>query len=154
MHRRVSDLLRRGGVVIYTTPDTTVFEAVQKLSHHNVGSILVLSSSRSLAGIFTERDLLQRVVAKGLDPKSTKIGDVMTKDVIVVTTETSRHEVLQIMDQQHIRHVPVSDGTQLLGVISLRDVLRFDNAEKDFEIEQLKQYFLQELSAGEQRLSA
>jgi len=154
MHHRVSDLLRTGGVVIYTSPDTSVHDAVQKLSRHNVGSILVMSPDRRLAGIFTERDLVQRVVSKGLEPTTTKIGDVMTRDVIVVKKETSRHEVLQIMDQQHIRHVPVSDGSQILGVISLRDVLRFDNAEKDFEIEQLKQYFLQELGAGDQRLSA
>lgn len=154
MHRCVSDLLRRGGVVIFTSPDATVYDAVQILSRHNVGSILVMASNRALAGIFTERDLLQRVVAQGLDPTSTKIGEVMTRDVIVVTSDTSRDEVLQIMDQKHIRHVPVSDGQQLLGVISLRDVLRFDNAEKDFEIEQLKQYFLQEPGAGSRRVSA
>lgn len=154
MHRRVSDILKRGGVIIYTSPDTTVSDAVSKLSRHNVGSILVLSSRRSLEGIFTERDLLQRVVAKGLDPSTTKIGDVMTRNVIVVTSDTSRHDVLQVMNQKHIRHVPVSDGTQLLGVISLRDVLRVDNAEKDFEIEQLKQYFLQEPGLGKHRISA
>lgn len=154
MHRRVSDLLKRGGVIIYTSPESSVYDAVETLNRHNVGSILVLSPSRSLEGIFTERDLLQRVVAKGLDPATTKIGDVMTRDVIVVSSDTSRHDVLQVMDQKHIRHVPVSDGTQLLGVISLRDVLRFDNAEKDFEIEQLKQYFLQEPGLGSQRISA
>ncbi len=154
MHRRVSDLLKRGGVIIYTSPESSVSDAVETLNRHNVGSILVLSPSRSLVGIFTERDLLQRVVAKGLDPTTTKIGDVMTHDVIVVSSDTSRHDVLQVMDQKHIRHVPVSDGTQLLGVISLRDVLRFDNAEKDFEIEQLKQYFLQEPGLGSQRISA
>ncbi len=151
MHRRVSDLIRRGGVVIYTSADATVCDAVQILSRHNVGSILILSSDGTLAGIFTERDLLQRVVARGLDPAVTKIGDVMTHNVIVVASDTSRDEVLQLMDQKHIRHVPVSDGQQLLGVISLRDVLRFDNAEKDFEIEQLKQYFLQEPGAGDLR---
>lgn len=154
MHRRVSDLLKRGGVIIYTSPESSVSDAVETLNRHNVGSILVLSPSRSLVGIFTERDLLQRVVAKGLDPTTTKIGDVMTHDVIVVSSDTSRQDVLQVMDQKHIRHVPVSDGTQLLGVISLRDVLRFDNAEKDFEIEQLKQYFLQEPGLGSQRISA
>lgn len=154
MSRRVFDLLRKGGVVVYSSPDTSVAEAVRKMARHNIGSILVLSSARELVGIFTERDLLQRVVAPGLDLSSTLLGDVMTKDVIVVNANTSRDAVLELMDTKHIRHVPVSDGVQLLGVISLRDVLRFENAEKDFEIEQLKQYFLQEPGAGERRLSA
>lgn len=154
MRRRVFDLLRKGGVIIYSSPDSTVAEAVQKMGRHNIGSILVLSSRRDLVGIFTERDLLQRVVVPGLDPKTTLLGDVMTKDVIVVNSDTSRNEVLQIMDTKHIRHVPVSDGVQLLGVISLRDVLRFENAEKDFEIEQLKQYILQEPGSSDRRISA
>lgn len=154
MRRRVFDLLRKGGVIIYSSPDSTVSEAVQKMGRHNIGSILVISAQRDLVGIFTERDLLQRVVLPGLDPTSTLLSDVMTKDVIVVNTDTSRDEVLQIMDTKHIRHVPVSDGAQLLGVISLRDVLRFENAEKDFEIEQLRQYILQEPGASNRRISA
>lgn len=154
MRRRVSDLLRKGGVIVYTSPDTTVAEAVRQMGRHNIGSVLVLSSQRDLVGIFTERDLLQRVVAAGLNPSATSIGEVMTKDVIVVKADTPRDDVLQLMDTKHIRHVPVSDGSQLLGVISLRDVLRFENAEKDFEIEQLKQYFLQEIGPGKRTISA
>lgn len=154
MRRRVSDLLRKGGVIVYSSPDTTVAEAVRTMGRHNIGSILVLSSRRDLVGIFTERDLLQRVVAAGLDPSATLLGDVMTKDVIVVSADAPREDVKQIMDSKHIRHIPVSDGSQLLGVISLRDVLRFENAEKDFEIEQLKQYFLQEPGSRNPAVSA
>ena len=154
MRRRVFDLIRKGGVIVYSSPDTTVAEAVRKMGRHNIGSILVLSPRRDLVGIFTERDLLQRVVVPGLDPSATLLQDVMTTDVIVVNGEMSRDEVLHIMDTKHIRHVPVSDGVQLLGVVSLRDVLRFENAEKEFEIEQLRQYFLQEPRPGERTISA
>lgn len=154
MRRRVIDLLRKGGVVIYSSPDTTVAEAVQKMGRHNIGSILILSPRRELVGIFTERDLLQRVVVPGLDPSGTKLSEVMTADVIVVQSDASRDEVLEIMDTKHIRHIPVTDGVQLLGVISLRDVLRFENAEKEFEIEQLKRYFLQEPGTGDRAISA
>lgn len=140
MRRRVSDLLQSGGVIIYTSPSTTVAEAVRRMTQHNIGSMVVLENGRTLVGIFTERDLLQRVVVKKRDPEKTLIGDVMTRDVIVVSSETPRAEVLQIMEKHHIRHIPVSDGQQLLGVISLRDVLRFENAEKEFEIEQLREY--------------
>ncbi len=143
MRRQVSELLRSGAVVVYTAPHATVADAVEKMSRHNVGSILVLEKSRRLVGIFTERDLLQRVAARKLDPEHTKIKDVMSPDVIVVSSETPRHEVHRLMDTHHIRHIPVSDGKHVIGVISLRDVLRYENAEKEFEIEQLRQYIYQ-----------
>lgn len=143
MRRYVSDLLRSGAVVVYTSPHSSVADAVEKMSRHNVGSILVMENSQRLVGIFTERDLLQRVAVKNLDMKRTKLGEVMTADVIVVSSETPRSEVLRIMDTHQIRHIPVSDGHHVVGVISLRDVLRFENAEKEFEIEQLRQYIHQ-----------
>ena len=148
MRPRVSALIRTGGVVVYTSPDTTVAEAVHEMSKKKVGSILVLEDGERLAGIFTERDLLERVVARDLDPKTTRIGDVMTTNVIRVSAATPRSEALQIMNSNHIRHIPISDGEQVLGVISLRDILRFENAEKEFEIEQLRQYLLQDQSTG------
>lgn len=142
MRRRVSDLLRSGGVIVYTTPDATVADAAQRMAQHNIGSMLVMERGQTLCGIFTERDLLQRVIVKKRDPERTRVGDVMTRDVIVVASDTPREEVLRIMETHHIRHIPVSDGRNLLGVISLRDVLRFEKAEKEFEIEQLRQYIL------------
>jgi CBS domain-containing protein len=142
MNRTVADLLRNGGVIVYTSPEASVSEAAQRMSRHNVGSILVLDARHQLVGIFTERDLLQRVVVARRDPDATPIREVMTKDVIVVPSSTPRGDVLSLMQQQHIRHIPVADDEKLLGVISLRDVLRFENQEKEFEIEQLKGYLL------------
>lgn len=142
MRRSVVDLLQSGGVLVYTSPVTTVAEAARRMAQHNIGSMLVIEHGRRLVGIFTERDLLQRVVVKNKDPETTKIGNVMTRDVIVVASDTPRDEVRQMMEKHHIRHIPVSDGHQILGVISLRDVLRFENAEKEFEIEQLREYIL------------
>lgn len=152
MHQRVSDLLQRGGAVIYTTPRTPVSEAVRQMAGHNVSSILVMEHGRTLRGIFTERDLLRRVVLAGRDPATTPIEEVMTRDVFVVRPDTSRQDLLQLMERQHIRHVPVADEHLVLGVLSLRDVLRFENAEKDFEIEQLRQYLHQSPPDG--RLTA
>lgn len=143
MHQTVADLLRNGGVILYTSPRATVVDAIEKMAQHNVGSILVLEGSRDLVGIFTERDLLRRVILKGLDPAKTTLADVMTKDVIVVTADTPRHEVMQLMNRHHCRHIPVAAKDRLLGVISLRDLLRYENREKEFEIEQLRQYILQ-----------
>ena len=146
MRHRVSEILRKKGVVVCTTEEASVTDAVRQMATQHVGSVLVLDRDERLAGIFTERDLLERVVANDLDPKTTRIGEVMTRDVLIVSATTPREEVLQIMNSRHIRHVPVSDGEHLLGVISLRDVLRVENAEKEFEIEQLRQYVMQEPS--------
>ncbi|MEX1055050.1 MAG: CBS domain-containing protein [Rhodothermales bacterium] len=149
MRPRVSALIRTGGVVVYTSPETSVAEAVHEMSKKKVGSILIMEEGKRLVGIFTERDLLERVVARDLDPRTTRIEAVMTTNVILVSAATPRSEVLQIMNSNHIRHIPISDGEQVLGVISLRDILRFENAEKEFEIEQLRQYLLQDQTAGQ-----
>ena len=139
----VSDLLRTGGVLIYTAPSTSVLDAIGKMAQHNVGSILVLENHRELVGIFTERDLLRRVVLEGKDPAQTPIREVMSKEVIVVSADTPRSEVLALMTKHHCRHIPVADEDRLLGVISLRDLLRFENKAKDFEITQLREYVLE-----------
>ncbi len=143
MHRPISDVLRTGGVVIYTSPDATVHEAAQKMAFHNVGAILVMENNRELVGIFTERDALRRVMLQGLDPRTTPIRDVMTPDVIIVSADTPRGDVHQIMRQKHIRHIPVADGDRLLGVVSLRDVLAVDNLDKSFEIDNLRAYIME-----------
>jgi CBS domain-containing protein len=140
MQRPISELLQRSGVVIYTGPSTSVKDAVTTMSNHNVGSIVILEDNRELVGIFTERDLLNRVVNEGLDPATTPIREVMTDEVIVVSGDTPRRDVLNLMNEKHIRHVPVADDGELYGVISLRDLLRFENEMKDFEIEQLREY--------------
>ncbi|GIV62247.1 MAG: inosine-5-monophosphate dehydrogenase [Rhodothermaceae bacterium] len=143
MHRPVSDVLRNGGVVVYIAPHATVYEAIERMAFHNVGSILVLKNNRELVGIFTERDLLRRVVLKGLDARTTPISEVMTRDVIVVSSDTPRYEVERIMREQHIRHIPVADEERLLGVVSLRDILRVENEERKFEIDKLKEYVME-----------
>jgi len=142
MYRPISEVLRSSGILVFTTTSATVAEAAERMAFHNVGSILVMDHSHELAGIFTERDLLNRVVVKGLDPKLTPISDVMTRDVLVMSKDTPRGEVREIMRTKHIRHIPVADGEKILGVVSLRDVLRIDNQEKDFEIDKLKEYVM------------
>ncbi|PEN15311.1 hypothetical protein CRI94_03265 [Longibacter salinarum] len=142
LERPISELLERAGVVVYTSPTTTVQEAVATMSEHNIGSILILKDNEDLVGIFSERDLLTRVIDAGLDPASTPIEDVMTGDVIVVSDETSRGEALQIMHDNHIRHLPVADESNLYGVVSLRDLLQFEKEMQEQEIAQLRRLVL------------
>jgi len=110
------------------------------MTTENTGSVLILDESGVLIGIFTERDLLTRVVAAGLDPAATPIEDVMSRDVITVRANALRRDVHNIMKSKNVRHVPVINGPDVIGVVSLRDILRSANAEKDFEIGQLKDY--------------
>lgn len=140
LERPISELLRRSGVLIHTAPETSVQSAVETMTQHNIGSILVMEDSQDLVGIFSERDLLTRVVAQELDAETTPIRDVMTEDVIVVSGETSRKEALQIMQEQHIRHLPVADDDKLLGIVSQRDLLSFEQKMQEQEIEQLRRF--------------
>lgn len=140
LERPISELLRRAGVLVYTAPETSVQSAAETMAQHNIGSILVMENGEDLVGIFSERDLLNRVTAEGRDPASTAIRDVMTEDVIVVSGETSRREALHIMQEQHIRHLPIADDEKLYGIVSLRDLLSFEQEMQEQEIEQLRRF--------------
>jgi len=102
---------------------TTVADATKEMSKYNVGS-LVITDGKTPVGIFTERDLLKRVVAQDKDPRTTKIGDVMTKDVFTVQTDEYIGNVNHKLAQKGIRHAPVVDQGVLVGIVSVRDLTR------------------------------
>jgi CBS domain-containing protein len=113
------------------------------MAEHDIGSVLVFRNNTELLGIFTERDLLHRVVNAGLDPSTTPLREVMTDDVVVVSADTPRVDVIDLMREERFRHVPIAQDGQLIGVVSLRDVLRFETRQQAFEIEQLREYVLE-----------
>lgn len=117
--------------------------AVSIMAEHDIGSVLVFRNNTELLGIFTERDLLHRVVNAGLDPSTTPLREVMTDDVVVVSADTPRVDVIDLMREERFRHVPIAQDGQLIGVVSLRDVLRFETRQQAFEIEQLREYVLE-----------
>jgi CBS domain-containing protein len=117
-----------------------VFDVVNYMSEHNVGAVPVLDETGRLKGIFSERDLLKRCIAKERDIKNTKIDEVMTRGVIVIEAHDTYDYCLKIMQQESIRHIPVRDGEKLVGVISMRDLMQVDNDEKAEEIGFLKSY--------------
>lgn len=142
MYERIGDLLRSGRALVFVTPTSSVQETVELMDSHNVGSVLILDEKTELSGIFTERDLAKRVVAKGLDPRKTSISEVMTKDVVVADAKMRASAVFQLMDSKKCRHIPVADGKRILGVVSLREILRKEKSLKEIEIDQLRSYFL------------
>lgn len=110
---------------IITLPSSaSTFEAVQKMSDHMIGSIVVMDGE-SLVGIFTERDLLNRVVAKGIDPKEIALSEVMSKNVKTVSIQESVESCFNKMEDTRCRHIPVVDGTRVVGVVTMRNILEW-----------------------------
>lgn len=107
--------------ILSVEPSITVQEAVELMDKNDIGSLVILSPIRDLLGIFTERDLMKRVVAKRKDPLKTKISEVMTPNVMVAQASDSAWELLELMHNERFRHLPVVDGRKVVGIVSLKD---------------------------------
>ena len=113
----------RGTDALYTVPAAaTVAEAVEEMSRHDIGAVLVMTEDGLVAGIFSERDLLSRVVREGRDPAATPISLVMTRDVKFVSPGTTLEAALALMYVQRFRHLLVIDGPRVHGLVSMRDL--------------------------------
>jgi CBS domain-containing protein len=119
----VRDLLARKGPHVHTTgPAATVLDAALVMNQHKIGSLVVVDGGR-IVGIFTERDVLHRVVAGRRDPADTRVADVMTAEVVCCSPETDLDEARGAMTNRRIRHLPVADADgRLLGLVSIGDL--------------------------------
>jgi CBS domain-containing protein len=116
----VREIIARN-VMVTGTPRQSVHSAAVAMAEHRCGSIAVVDHDR-LVGIFTERDLLSRVVAKGLDPKKTHLGEVMTRGPSTIAAEADVADAIRMMDEGSFRYLPVMEGERLIGMISARDL--------------------------------
>ena len=140
MDSRIDAILEDKGRQVHSVPaDSTVWDAVCAMNRAGVGAVLVLEESR-LVGIFTERDILTRVVEQKLDAATARVRDVMTKRVAVVHPETTTAEAMAVMTERRCRHLPVFDGDRLVGVVSIGDLTRWTVHDRNFLIEQLYNY--------------
>ncbi len=136
----VRDILRtKGNARWSTTPDSTVYEALQQMAEKNVGALLVLESRR-LAGIFSERDYARKVILKAKSPTDTLIREVMTDQLITVTPDQSIEACMELMTEKHIRHLPVLEGSEIAGVISIGDVVKSIIEQQSATINHLEGY--------------
>lgn len=136
----VRDLLaRKSGEVLSIAPSDTVLAAALVMNQHGIGGLVVLDEGK-LLGVFTERDILRRVVAAGRDPAATKVREVMTSPVITCLPATSVEECGAIMSGKRIRHLPVTDDRGLVGLITSGDLLAFQVAEQSATIQYLNSY--------------
>jgi CBS domain-containing protein len=123
----------------YIQPNQTVLEAADYMVGRNVGAAPVLDGTK-LVGIFSERDIMSKVVTKGLDPKTTKITDVMSTTLRTLTPDSSCEDAMLMMQTHGIRHLPVCEGSTLVGFLSLRDLMRHTLEEKCGEAEMMRAY--------------
>lgn len=128
--------------VLSATPESSAYDAACQMAKANCGSILILDAGNGLHGIFTERDLMTRVVAKSLIPENTPLADVMTPNPYFVSPETRVHEAVFLMKQYGIRHLPVLSPTgSVIGVFSLRDALPGELRDADDLVDHIDQQF-------------
>jgi CBS domain-containing protein len=136
----VRDILsKKGRDVVTLTGAATVLDASQLMTERGIGAVLVVDDD-ALVGIFTERDVLRRVVAERRDPASTPLREVMTGSVMTCTPQTTFEECRAVMTDRRIRHLPVIGADGLCGIVSIGDVLAFQTDEQQATIQQLNSY--------------
>ena len=139
--KKVRDIMRPG-FLFAVQRGATVAEAVRVMATHNVGIVNVLDGDK-LVGVFSERDVIRRVVDRGLDPTRTVVENVMTASLVIAQADEDYQSAMRKMDQANIRHLPVVSEGRLLSMISIRDLIRVNLEEKDEEIRYLHEYLYQ-----------
>src|SRR5271166_232569 len=142
----ISDLLKNQ-VTVSAEVQQTVLEVARLMVKHNIGAVPVLQDGQ-LAGIFSERDLMTRVVVGGKDPARTLVSQVMTEDPLTVAPNDSLETCMTLMKRHGFRHLPVCAGRELKGVVSLRDILLQNLDEKDDEVRMMRAYLHSTPDAG------
>ena len=136
----VRDMLRRKGSEVYSVrPDETVYDALEIMAKHNTGAVLVINDN-VVEGIVSERDCVRKVDLAGKSTKTTKISEIMTAKVINIDASQDLEKCMNLMIDNNIRHLPVYDSGKLMGLISVRDVLKEVVDYQKSLIEQLEQY--------------
>jgi CBS domain-containing protein len=137
---RLAEILDdKGGEVFQIDADASVFEAVERMVEMNVGSLLVTEGGE-ITGIVTERDYLRRVALHELDGRETPVREVMSSPLIVVTPETTIDECMALMTNRRIRHLPVVNDGEVVGMVSIGDLVKYRSQQQTFEIQYLTQY--------------
>ncbi|GJG85742.1 inosine-5-monophosphate dehydrogenase [Gemmatimonadetes bacterium T265] len=126
--------------VVMIDAESTVLDAARLMTARGIGGLMVRDAAGHMVGIFTERDVLRRVVNDGRDPQATAVAAVMTAPVLTVAPETTVAECRRLFTGRRIRHLPVKDGGELVGVVTSGDVLAFEADEAKATIEHLEGY--------------
>ena len=132
-------LNQKGAAVRSIAPDATVFDAIARMAEHNIGSLLVMDGDE-IIGIVTERHYARGVVLKGKSSPSTSVQDIMERSVVCVGPEQTVEQCMVLMSDKRVRHLPVVDGTKVIGILSIGDLVKSIIGDQKFIIEQLETY--------------
>jgi CBS domain-containing protein len=134
-----SILARKGGEIFSVLPDATVFEAIEMMDQKNVGALAVMENDR-LVGMISERDYTRKVFLRGKRSRETKVAEIMSTNVTTARPQEGVDECLRVMTEKHIRHLPVLDGENMVGIISIGDLVKWVIATQSAAIEHLENY--------------
>jgi CBS domain-containing protein len=138
--RTVKDLLAQKGKDFWSVaPDTTVIDALKLMAEKNIGAVLVLDEHR-VVGVLSERDYARKVVLQGRTSQDTTAQEIMSKRVVGVEPQQTVEECMALMTDKRIRHLPVVDGGEVIGVVSIGDIVKNIISQQEFLIEQLEHY--------------
>lgn len=137
---RVRDILKEKGSDVCTiNPTATVYQGLQLMAEKDVGAVLIMDNSK-LLGIFTERDYARKVILQGKSSLTTPIKELMVSDILYVSPRDKIDDCMAIMSDKHLRHLPVMDKGELVGLVSMRDVVDHLIQHKNFKIKELEKY--------------
>ena len=142
MDARIRDVLGSKGSTVHSVEaSASVFDAVRVMNGQRIGSVLVVEDSR-LVGILSERDVLLRVVPVCGDPRAVKVSEVMTRELETVGPNSGIHEVMRIMTERRVRHLPVVEGDQVIGLVSIGDLTKWVSRDLAREVNDLSSYIV------------
>lgn len=136
----VGNILQMKGHEVWSVaPHTLVYDALKVMAEKNVGALLVLED-RKLVGVFSERDYARKIALKGVSSHTSTVGNIMTSVVVTVKREQSIEECMTLMTDKHVRHLPVVENGEVVGMISIGDVVKAMISEREHTIKQLENY--------------
>lgn len=130
---------KKGSEILSVHPNETVFNAIKKMADNNVGSVVVVEGGR-LVGMFTERQYARNVILKGRASPTTPVREVMETEVVCARPGQTVEECMAVMTDQRVRHLPVLDHGELIGIVSIGDLVKSKIADQEFTIERLVEY--------------
>ncbi len=133
-------LKQKGSDVITIAPDATVQELAALISSRRIGAVVVSADGKRMAGIVSERDVVKAIAAKGEAALRLTAADIMTKEVVTATARTTMDQAMEMMDAGYFRHLPVLEGEELIGILSVRDAVRAHIQSQAQEVSSLMDY--------------
>jgi CBS domain-containing protein len=138
----VKDVLSQKGTTVWSIPaEASVYQAVERMAEHDIGALLV-ETDGEVFGVISERDYTRKVVLRGRSSKTTRVRDILSTALVVVRPNTPIAECMQLMTARHIRHVPVVEGRQVVGLVSMGDLVQWLISAQGFAIDRLEEYIL------------